>query len=52
MNKYDWNNLDALLRKLKREDFGDMPYFVAGEWSRANLDSLHEDVLVKLEATA
>ena len=39
--------LSVLLSHLADHDFGDLPGFVAGQWSRENLRSLTEDVARK-----
>jgi hypothetical protein len=40
------DQLAAMLREWSRQDFGDLPEFIAGEWSRRNLDAMIGDIEV------
>lgn len=44
MGHAEMTYLLRLLHDFKREDFGDMPEFVGGGWTRRNLQSLIEDI--------
>lgn len=44
MTKTELQQLFDLLIKFDRLDFGDMPCFYSGDWSRRNLDGLCDDV--------
>ena len=44
MKEDDLKELLRLLKEWSALDFGDMPEFNAGEWSRRNLAALSDDV--------
>ena len=38
------DQLAAMLRQFNKEDFGLLPDFILGNWSRLNLDALMSDI--------